>query len=625
MAERDNLLAGRYRLLEKIASGGSAHIYRALDEKTQQIVAVKILKKELTKNYEFVQRFKKEVQASLKLRHANIIRAFDAGLDGDRYFIVMELINGRTLKQLITAEGPLPPKYVVSVAKKLCLALEYAHVKGFIHRDIKPHNVMIDESGEPYIADFGIARNMASNTITSEESAVMGSVHYFSPEQAKGERVDKRTDIYSLGVLLYEMLTGTVPFDADSSVAIALKHINEPTPELTDVPMSLNRIVQKATQKDKHFRYKTAFNMYEDLARALSDPDGEYVKYTESKRSKQHAQGAQAARPRRRLAKVARWAAVFAGLTLAVVFGIWGFIRGQVRAQMLVPQVVGETSTEASTILTDAGFHVRVIEENSDRAAGEVIRQSPEYGKSAAAGTDVVLYVSQGVGAQKMPSVTNMPVDRAKQILRSAGLTATIVEEPEGEISIGYVLEQSPPAGADIAAATDVVLTVKVSTEGYLITVPDVTGQPLPDALSMLTDSGFSEVKLYEMDDEGYGGSLSGEVYSQDPESGSELMSSKPVSLHYWAYDYPDYIYTGEVAVRADRDQTSVQVGIVGEVDSVPVCSIVADTLVEEGTHQIELSPLSVDADTPTVQAELVVYVDDVPLQSRHVELERVD
>lgn len=165
----------------------------------------------------------------------------------------MELIRGKTLKQLINQEGPLPVKYVVSVAKKLCLALEYAHVKGFIHRDIKPHNVMIDESGEPYIADFGIARNTATNTITSEESAVMGSVHYFSPEQAKGERVDKRTDIYSLGILIYEMLTGRVPFDADSSVAIALKHINEPTPELDDpaleVPASLNRIVQKATQK----------------------------------------------------------------------------------------------------------------------------------------------------------------------------------------------------------------------------------------------------------------------------------------------------------------------------------------------------------------------------------------
>lgn len=625
MAGQGSLLAGRYRLLEKIASGGSAHIYRAVDEKTQQIVAVKILKKELTKNYEFVQRFKKEVQASLKLRHANIIRAYDAGLDGDSYYIVMELINGRTLKQLIVSEGPLPVKYVISVAKKLCLALEYAHVKGFIHRDIKPHNVMIDESGEPYIADFGIARNTASNTITSEESAVMGSVHYFSPEQAKGERVDKRTDIYSLGVLVYEMMTGRVPFDADSSVAIALKHINEPTPALEEGPPSLNRIVQKATQKDKHFRYKTAFNMYEDLTRALSDPEGEYVKYTESKRSKQYVQAAQLQKPRQRVGRVMRWIAVFAGITLAVIFSVWAFINGQVRTQMLIPQVVGETSAEASTILEDAGFQVRIVEEHSDRLAGEVIRQAPEFGKSAAAGSSVTLYVSQGVWDNHMPNVTAMPIDRAKRILRAAGLTARIEESPEGEYSIGYVLEQSPQAGAAISAETDVVLTVKVSTEGYLIQVPDVSGETLPDAVSQLVEAGFSEFKLYEMPEEPYTSAAQGEVYSQSPDSGTELMSSKAVSLYYWAYNYPQYDYPGEVAVRAEQDQTSVQVGVVGEIDSVPVYNIVADTLVEEGTHQIEVSTLAVDSEAETVPAELVVFVNEEPLQSLDVELERVD
>lgn len=226
MIDKTRLLAGRYRLLEKIDAGGTAFIYRARDEMTGQIVAVKVLKPELTKNEEFVQRFKKEVQASLKLRHANIIRAYDAGLDNGMYYIVMDLIEGKTLKHLIQINGPLPIKYVVNIAKKLCLALEYAHVKGFVHRDIKPHNVLIDMTGEPYIADFGIAKNIAQNTVTLEDNSVMGSVHYFSPEQARGERADRRSDIYSLGILIYEALTGHVPFDADTSVAIALKHIN---------------------------------------------------------------------------------------------------------------------------------------------------------------------------------------------------------------------------------------------------------------------------------------------------------------------------------------------------------------------------------------------------------------
>lgn len=627
MSSKDNLLAGRYRLMEKIASGGSAHIYRAIDERTDQVVAVKILKQELTKNIEFVQRFKKEVQASLKLRHANIIRAYDAGLDGDRYYIVMELINGSTLKNLIAHDGPLPVRYVVSVAKKLCLALEYAHVKGFIHRDIKPHNVMIDENGEPYIADFGIARNTASNTITDEESAVMGSVHYFSPEQAKGERVDKRTDIYSLGILIYEMLTGVVPFDADSSVAIALKHINEPTPDISaahpELPPSLNRIVQKATQKDKHFRYKTAFNMYEDLTRALSEPDGEYVKYTESKRSRQYGQ-AQLQKPKRRVGKILRLGIIVAAAVVGVVLAFWGFIGGQVRSQMLVPQVVGETDQAARTQLEDAGFNVRIVEENSDRSAGEVIRQSPEFGKSAAAGSEVILYVSQGVGAHQMPAVTDMPVASAKAILKEAGLSAVIEEEPEGEYSIGYVLAQSPDAGAAIAADTEVVLTVKVSTQGYLISVPPVTGEPLTEGLDTLREAGFSEFKLYEMHAADESRVPRGDIYAQSPEGGQDLMSSQAVSLQYWPEDVPQYAYSGDVTVRAEQDQTNFQVGIAGEVGGTDVYYIVADTVVEEGTHQIALEPVSLDDTAEEIDATLVIFADDAAIQEWQVELEKV-
>lgn len=628
MTPRDNLLAGRYRLIEKIASGGSAHIYRAIDERTNQVVAVKILKEELTKNLEFVQRFKKEVQAALKLRHANIIRAYDAGLDGDRYYIVMELINGSTLKNLITRDGPLPVRYVVAVAKKLCLALEYAHVKGFIHRDIKPHNVMIDENGEPYIADFGIARNTASNTITDEESAVMGSVHYFSPEQAKGERVDKRTDIYSLGILIYEMLTGAVPFDADSSVAIALKHINEPTPDILaghpDLPPSLNRIVQKATQKDKHFRYKTAFNMYEDLTRALGEPDGEYVKYTESKRSRQYGQ-AQLSRPRRRLGKVFRLGIIAAVCVVGVVLALWGFIGGQVRSQMLVPQVVGQMQQAASQELEDAGFAVQIVEEHSDKDAGEVIRQSPEYGKSAAAGSEIILYVSQGVGAQQIPSVTDIPVASAKAILKEAGLRSVIVEEPEGEYSIGYVIEQSPAAGADVEADTEVILTVKVSTEGYMIQVPSVTGEMLPDGLDILRDAGFSEFKLYEMHAQDESRVPRGEIYAQTPESGEDIMSSQAVSLDYWPEDFPEYSYNGDVTVRAEQDQTNFQVGIAGEVDGTAVYHIVADTVVEEGTHQIPLETVTLDDTAPQIDATLVIFADNAAIQEWQVELERVN
>lgn len=281
----DKLLANRYQLIEQIDSGGTAYIYKALDIKNNRIVAIKMLKPEYAADSDFVDRFKKEVSASLRLKHANIIRSYDAGKDGDKYYIAMDFIDGKTLKHIININEPLNIKFVVNLAKKICLALEYAHVKGFIHRDIKPQNIMIDKDGEPYIADFGIAKKINSGEISQGGEEVVGSVHYFSPEQARGEYMDKRTDIYSLGIVIYEMLTGKVPFDGESSVEIALMHVNNAIPDVTSenpqVPKSLEKIIKKAASKNKENRYKSAFAMYEDLMRCMEEPDGEYIKLQE--------------------------------------------------------------------------------------------------------------------------------------------------------------------------------------------------------------------------------------------------------------------------------------------------------------------------------------------------------
>lgn len=624
MNEVGSLLAGRYRLLEKIAAGGSAFIYRARDEKTDRIVAVKILKPELTDNQEFIQRFKKEVQASLKLRHANIIRAYDAGLDDGKYYIVMELVKGTTLKNLIQSEGALPAKYVVSVAKKLCLALEYAHVKGFIHRDIKPHNVLLDEKGEPYIADFGIARNVASNTITSDENSVMGSVHYFSPEQARGERVDKRTDIYSLGILIYEMLTGKVPFDADTSIAIALKHINEPMPDLSldlpGSPDSLNRIIQKATQKDKHFRYRTAFSMYEDLMRALSDPGGEYVRYTESKRSKQPLSATQFQSehdtPRRHKVKPAVIIlACVAGAALVCLFAVQTFGR------IPVPVVIGYDESQARTTLSNAGFSPEVLAEISDEPVGIVVRQDPEAGTSALKGATISVYISEGAGLNRMPNVTDMPYEKARQILSDMGISVSMIEETQGTYSIGYVLEQSPLPGTELAASPEAVLTVKTAPEGYRIPIPSVVGMQLDAGIEELNAAGFSQYVVHEAQETG---AEPGSILSQVPSDG-EHLSGEAITLYQEPGRGTQYRYDGDVTIRAQDDDTQVQVGIVDTIDGASVYRIIADTTLEEGLHSVPLRSVFLDASASSVDAEMVILLDGTVADNWQVSLERVD
>lgn len=367
--------------------------------------------------------------------------------------------------------------------------------------------------------------------------------------------------------------------------------------------------------------------MYEDLTRALSDPSGEYVKYTESKRSKQYGKAALLEAPKKRISKIIRNVAIVTGSVFAVIFVIWGIVMNQVQAQMLVPQVVGSHREAAVEEVDNAGFDVQVIEEHSDKPVGEVLRQTPEFGKSAPAGSQVTLYVSQGVGAQKVPNVENIPVDKAKEVLRSSGLRARIVEEPEGEFSIGYVMEQSPAAGDPVEDDTEITLKVKVSTQGYLIKVPNIVGDSVQEGVETLHDVGFSKFWLYEAsdDDKNSQDVRSGEVISQTPQSETELMSSQPVSLHYEPFDFNRYKYPGEVGVHASKDQTSVQVGIVGKIGDTEVYNMVADTLVEEGTHQIKLSTVPVDSVNDTVDAELVIFVDNEPIETWEVTLEKVE
>ena len=275
------LLGSRYEIIEKIGNGGMATVYKATDKVLKRNVAVKILRDEFTTDEEFIKRFDVEAQSAARLTHPNIVSIYDVGVEDNLHYIVMELIQGKTLKEIILKEkGPLPWKWSVNVAIQIASALETAHRNNIIHRDIKPHNIIITEDGIAKVTDFGIAKAVSNSTITAFGTTI-GSVHYFSPEHARGGFTDAKSDLYSLGVVLYEMVTGQLPFDADTPVSVALKHMQEKPEEPIEVnpnvPVAVNKIIMKALQKDTTLRYQTATEMLDDLRKSLKNPDGDFV------------------------------------------------------------------------------------------------------------------------------------------------------------------------------------------------------------------------------------------------------------------------------------------------------------------------------------------------------------
>ena len=274
------MLANRYEILEKIGNGGMATVYKAKCHVLNRFVAVKVLKEEFITDIDFIKRFRSEAQTAASLTHPNIVSIYDVGNEGDVYYIVMELIQGKTLKEIIVEDGKLSWKWSVNIAIQIASALEVAHKNNIVHRDIKPHNIIITEDGIAKVTDFGIAKAVSNSTITAFGTTI-GSVHYFSPEHARGGYTDAKSDLYSLGVVMYEMLTGRVPFDADTPVSIALKHMQEkpiePIKLNPAIPFAVNQIILKAMQKDPNLRYSSATEMLKDLGLALKNPDGNIV------------------------------------------------------------------------------------------------------------------------------------------------------------------------------------------------------------------------------------------------------------------------------------------------------------------------------------------------------------
>ncbi len=492
MSNREQVvLNGRYELQRRVGRGGMAEVFLARDRLLDRPVAIKILFPEFATDPSFVARFRREAQSAANLNHPNIVGVYDWGKERGTYYIVMEYVDGRTVSEIIRSDGPIEAERAAGIAADVAAALGFAHRKGVVHRDVKPGNVLITGSGEVKVADFGIARAMTSSSEENltQTGSVMGTATYFSPEQAQGKPVDPRSDLYSLGVVLYEMSSGKPPFSADSPVAIAYKHVQEPLPPLHEkvpgVPRGYEAITNKALAKDPAQRYQDAEELRADLLRFR---DGRPVRTTvpppvvavptPEPRPVPAEEYHHKTRTGWFFAAIVVLLAILGGLIFA--FGRQLGVFDDRAVQVEVVDVVGSQVDVARQRLEALGFEVVLEPEASDEPVDQVIEQSPESGERADKGSAVTLTVSSGPATAELPDVVNTEVGAAQRRIESLGFTGPITIETEtSDRATGTVVRQSPAPGVHpltVAVALTVAIPeASTTTESTTTTIPPTT------------------------------------------------------------------------------------------------------------------------------------------------------
>src|SRR5829696_2866352 len=446
---RDTIVDGRYRIIGRLGSGGMADVYEAEDTQLGRRIALKLLHRRFAEDAEFVERFRREASSAAGLSHPNIVQVFDRGAWDGTYYIAMELLAGRNLKQIVREYGPtqpLDPALAVDVVLQILKAARFAHRRGVVHRDIKPHNVIVDEEGRAKVTDFGIARAGASDM--TETGSVMGTAQYLSPEQAQGLPVDARSDLYSIGVVLYELLTGVVPFDADSPVTIALKQVSEaPVPAIQRnpaIPPAMDAVVMRALRKDPDARFQDADEFIAALETALA---GGYVETTTVV---ENPLVVDEDRGWRRIAVIALIVLALA----AIAIGAFLLLRPETEP---VPNVVDKRASNATQILRDEGFEVNVVPIESDTVEEDrVVAQDPAAGEDAEAGSEVTINVSTSPGEAIVPLVQGLPADEAADAMRQAGFRTERREEFSDTVRKGHVIETDPAEGRSVRKGSTV-------------------------------------------------------------------------------------------------------------------------------------------------------------------------
>ena len=580
------VLAGRYVVEEVVGSGGMAVVYRAWDRRKKRIVAIKVLRPEYEKDGEFVRRFSREAEAASKVSHDNIVNMYDVGIEGDTRYIVMEYVDGVTLKDMIREMGHLSSDAVVRMGIRILAAVDHAHKNGIVHRDIKPQNILVNKDGKIKVADFGIARLKAQQTtkIADAASSAMGSVHYISPEQAMGEVADEKSDLYSVGVVLYEMLTGSVPFDGDTAVSVALKHVSEEPVSMRNfdpsISKALDEVVLRALKKDPAQRYQTAAEMAMDLRKALNQPTGGFVKIIKPRPPKEPVRSEtkaldmrlRKARMRRRI-RYATWGILIAAIMVAAIMMIWRLSR------VKIVDVIGMSEAEAYAALSQK-FDVTVRHEyNSFVEKGLVIAQSPDAGEYGGQGDSVLITVSDGAGLVVIDDYTGYTSDEAMNALVAIGINDIVVENVLDEAAPGTVVSQQPEAG-EISRDERVVLMVS----GETVSVPAVSGYTLDNARALIESEGLkvgTVSSAYSAD------AAAGTVIAQSVAPNSTALMGSNIDLviaqSQEVMFYPD----GEFRVVVPLDSTQVVVELL--TPSGNLTQVYAGEL-DRGTHSIPLS-----------------------------------
>lgn len=580
----------RYEILEKIGSGGMSDVYKARCHKLNRYVAIKFLKQEFCEDKSFVSKFQIEAQSAAALLHPNVVSVYDVNEVDGVYYIVMEYVDGITLKQYIDRNGRLPIKEATSIAIQVGQGIEAAHNANIIHRDIKPQNVLISREGKIKVTDFGIARTTTANTISRD---ILGSVHYISPEQARGGQVDERSDIYSFGIVFYEMVTGQLPFDGDSTVTIALKHIQENVPLVSDiipsVPSSVVRIIEKCTQKRPERRYQKMTSLLADLKTSLISPNEDFVVLEPE--TQENATilmtGAEAAALReearrmrraeleelddgteyeevdydeddegyydeyentnggrskgrdssnKKMNKVFLIIGIIVGAILVVILAVVGIraliggggCSGGKKEQVEVADVAGMEMTAAQRQIEDQGFEVKIVYEESDTIdENRVISQSPKAGTKAEKGSTVTLTISSGRTKQKLENYVGRMQEDAQKALSKLNIQTKITTRYSDDVEIGRVIETVPAAGTDISKDTVVELIVSRGPEKKTVTVPNLIGTNMQDAENTLYNLGFYVIENFVETE----ASNVGKVINQSLSAGSVVDAGTSITI----------------------------------------------------------------------------------------------
>ena len=546
---RGRMLGNRYEILEQVGNGGMATVYKAKCHILNRFVAVKVLRDEFTTDEEFVKRFNSEAQSAASLTHPNIVSVYDVGSEGDLHYIVMELIKGKTLKEIINEDGAISWKWSVNVAIQIASALETAHKNNIVHRDIKPHNIIITEDGIAKVTDFGIAKAVSNSTITAFGSTI-GSVHYFSPEHAKGGFTDPKSDLYSLGVVLYEMVTGKVPFNADTPVSVALKHMQEkPTEPIeinSNIPKSVNDIIMKAMQKDISLRYQTATEMLRDLSRAIKNPDSNFVTINNQEKEfatqrlstiydKSEVRQEKKEKGLKGFMKKHKALCITIGALLLFIITIvatYFLLNLTAKKDVLLPELVGKEQSQATYETEQLKLNLAIGGEqySKDIPAGCIISQEPPYqpNYNIKEGETITVIISKGRNLVIVPKVVGKTEEEAITALEEIGLIVSITDEDrvfDKKVEAGIVIEQSVKEKEEIDAGETI--TLKVSKGIEMTNVPDLNGKTEEEAKTLAKEAGL-KVKVEIGTDES---KADGVVIFQDKEANSEVEKDSTITI----------------------------------------------------------------------------------------------